>query len=299
MDWLNFHHLRYFYTVAREGGLRPAAEKLGISQPSISAQVRLLEEALGERLFRRTGRSLTLTDPGRLVFHYAESIFATGRELVSAIRQQTVQRASPVYVAVTDAVPKLVGGELLRPMFALEQQFRVVCREGKLDELLPQLVQHRLDIILADEPAPSSTKFKTFNHPLGSCGVTFCAGPKLAARLRRGFPRSLDGVPALLPSENTALRMIVERWFDEHHIRPQVVAEFEDPALMKELARKVEGVFPLHSVTIGEATKRYGFKTVGVARGCRAQFYAINIERRIKHPAVVAVTEHAQLRIFA
>jgi LysR family transcriptional regulator, transcriptional activator of nhaA len=299
MEWLNFHHLRYFYVVAREGGLRRAAEKLGVSQPSISSQLRLLEEALGEQLFRRTSRALALTDTGRLVFHYAESIFATGRELLSAVRQKTVQRASPVYVAVTDAVPKLVGGELLKPMFALEQQFRITCREGKIDELLPQLAQHRLDIILADEPAPSSAKFKTFNHSLGVCGVTFCAGPKLAAKVRRGFPRSLDGVPALLPAENTALRMILERWFDEHGIRPQVVAEFEDAALMKEVACGVEGVFPLHSVTLGEAAKRFGFKKIGVAEGCRAEFFAITIERRLKHPAVVAVTENAQLRLFA
>jgi LysR family transcriptional activator of nhaA len=299
MEWLNFHHLRYFYVVAREGGLRRGAEKLGVSQPSISAQLKLLEQALGEPLFRRTGRTLTLTDTGRLVFHYAESIFATGRELLSAIRQKTVQRASPVFVAVTDAVPKLVGGELLKPMFALEQQFRVVCREGKLDELLPQLAQHRLDIILADEPAPSSTKFKTFNHPLGTCGISFCAGPKLAAKLRRGFPRSLDGVPALMPSENTALRLIVDRWLDEHRVRPQIVAEFEDPALMKELAENLAGVFPLHNVTLAEAAERYGFKTIGLARGCHAQFFAITTERRIKHPAVVAVTEHAQLRLFA
>ncbi|MEO8350419.1 MAG: LysR family transcriptional regulator [Chthoniobacteraceae bacterium] len=299
MEWLNLHHLRYFYVVAREGTLRKAAERLGVSQPSISAQLRLLEESLGEPLFRRTGRSLVLSDTGQVVLHYAETIFGATRELLSAVRQQTVQRASPVLVGITDTVPKIVAGELLKPMFALGAQFRVVCREGKFDELLAQLAVHRLDIILADEPAPTSVKVKTFNHPLGSCGVMWFAEPGLAGKLRRKFPESLRDQPALLPSENTSLRMLIERWFDGQNVRPQVLAEFDDSALMEAVAGQIGACFPLHSVVKDEALKRYGFRVVGEASDCRADFYAITAERRIKHPAVVAVTAHAQTRLFA
>lgn len=299
MDWLNFHHLRYFWAVAREGSLRRAAERLGVSQPSISAQIHLLEEALGEKLFRRTGRSLTLTDTGRLVFDYAEQIFSVGRELLNSVLQKSTGRLAAFNVGITDSVPKLVAREILKPAFALAEPFRIVCREGKIEDLLAQLAQHRLDLILADEPAPTSLKFKTFNHPLGGCGVTFCASGRLAARLRRGFPASLQDAPALLPTENTSLRRVVQTWFDRHGLRPRILAEFEDSALLRAFAVDVESFFPIHTVALDETGNLYGFKTVGEAESCRHEFYAITAERRLKHPAIIAVTENAQLRLFA
>jgi LysR family transcriptional activator of nhaA len=299
VEWLNFHHLRYFWTVAREGSLRRAAERLAVSEPSISAQIRLLEEALGEKLFRRTGRSLVLTDIGRLVFDYAEQIFPVGRELLTAVLQKSAGRLAPFNVGITDSVPKLVAREILKPVFALTEPFRMVCREGKIEDLLAHLAQHRLDLVLADEPAPSSLKIKTFNHPLGGCGVTFCASGRLAARLRRDFPESLQNAPVLLPTENTSLRGVVQTWFDRFGLRPRIVAEFEDSALLRAFAMDVESAFPVHNVALDETGHLYGFKTVGEAESCRHEFYAITAERRLRHPAIIAVTENAQLRLFA
>ena len=298
MDWLNYHHLRYFYIVAREGSLRGAAETLGVSQPSISTQLRQLEGSLGAPLFRRTARKMVLTELGQMVLRYAEDIFSTGRELLSAVRQRDAQPITPVFAGIADGMPKLAVCEILRPMFSLGSEFRIVCREGKMEELLPELAVHRLDIVLTDEPAPSTASFRTFNHPLGSCGVTFCAKPETARRLRKDFPQSLASAPAFLPAEKTALRMTVERWFDALGFRPVVLGEFEDPALMKAIAAEFDGVFPLHSMAVDEAVERLGFKKVGEARGCRLEFHAITAERRIKHPAVVAVTESSRGKVF-
>lgn len=299
MEWLNYHHLRYFWAVAREGGLRGAAEKLNVSQPSISTQIRLLEDSLGEPLFRRGGRGLSLTETGRLVYEYADSIFASGRELLAAVRTKAPKGAAPFHVGITDGVPKLAARAMLRPVFLLDPPARLICREGHLEELLGALAGHRLDVVLADEPAPSTVRFKSFNHPLGTCSVTFCARPETAAKLRRRFPKSLDGAPALLPTEHTPLRMAVERWLDANHVRPHAIAEFDDPALMKAFALEHDVVFPLHSVGVPEVERHYGFKRVGEAAECRTQFFAITAERRIRHPAAVAVTEHAHQELFA
>jgi LysR family transcriptional activator of nhaA len=165
--------------------------------------------------------------------------------------------------------------------------------------LLAQLAQHRLDLVIADDPAPGSLKFKSFTHSLGGCGVTFCASGRLAARLRRGFPESLQSAPALLPTENTSLRRVVQSWFDRHNLRPRILAEFEDSALLRAFAVDVESVFPVHNVALDETSHLYGFKTVGEAESCRHEFYAITAERRLRHPAIIAVTENAQLRLFA
>ena len=299
MEWLNYHHLRYFWSVAKEGSLRKAAESLAVSQPSISAQIRQLEEALGEKLFRRSGRGLVLTDAGRMVFDYADQIISVGRELLSAVRQKSPGRLAAFNVGITDSVPKLVAREILAPVFHIAEPFRTVCREGKIEDLLPQLAQHRLDLVIADEPASSSLKFKTFNHLLGGCGVSFCAVPDVAKRLRRRFPASLHAAPALLPTENTSLLRTIQGWFDSHGVHPRVLAEFEDSALMRTFALDVQGFFPVHSVAVAETVARYGSKQIGEADGCRNDFYAITAERQLKHPAILAVTENAQLRLFA
>ncbi len=290
MDWLNYHHLRYFWTVAKEGSLKKAAEKLHVSQPSISAQVGQLEAALGESLFRRNGRSKALTDAGQVACRYAEEIFSLGRELVNAIKQRPTAQALRLHVGVADSFPKLVTNEILRPVFAMSQPVHVICREGKLDDLLGQLAAHRLDIVLADEPAASSTKFRTFNHPLGESSASFCASGQLAMQLRRGFPKSLHGAPTLLPSENTSLRRAVEGWFRDVGVQPRVVAEFEDLALMKVVAAEGGGFIVLPSVVADEAVRHYGFRVIGVAETCRVQFHAITADRRLVHPAVVVLT---------
>jgi LysR family transcriptional activator of nhaA len=300
MEWLNYHHLRYFWTVARHGSLRKAAEALHVSQPSISAQIRLLEEALGEPLFRRSGRGLALTEAGQLVLTYADDIFSMGRELLSAVKQRPGGgRPLRLQVGITDSLPKLIAYELLKPAFRFSQPVHLVCREGAIGPLLGLLGAHRLDVVLADEPASSGAQVRAFNHRLGRSSITFCAAPPLAAKLRKHFPGSLQGAPALLPSENMALRSAVEKWFDDHSLQPQIVAEFEDSALMDVAAAAGLGFSPVHSVVIGPAVKHWGLKAIAEAEDCSTGFFAITADRRLKHPAAVAITEHALSRLFA
>ena len=290
MDWLNYHHLRYFWAVAREGNLRRAAEKLNVSPPSVSAQIRELEEALGEKLFRRSGRGNLLTDAGQVALRYADEIFSLGRELTNAVQQRPTARALRLHVGVADSFPKLVTQQILQPVFAMAQPVHVICREGKVEDLLAQLVAHRLDVVLADEPAPGTLKVRVFNHPLGESGVTICAGARLAATLRRGFPKSLDGAPALLPAEGTGLRRSLDRWFQTLAIRPRIVAEFEDAALMKVMASDGRGFIPVPTLVTQEAVDRFSLRIVGATEKCREQFFAITAERRIQHPAVAVLT---------
>lgn len=296
MEWLNYHHLRYFWTVAKEGSLARAAGMLHVSQPSISEQIRELEVALGQKLFERAGRRNRLTDAGQIVFGYADEIFAIGRELISAVNQQPGTRAFRFHVGIADSFPKLVTNEILKPAFAMPRPVRVVCREGKMEDLLAQLSAHRLDLVLSEEPAPSTANLKVFSHPLGESGSTFCAERKLALKLRQRFPASLDGAPALLPAENTVLRRELEKWFRTHGIRPFVVAEFEDLALMKVMAAEGRGFIVVPTLALDEAVKRYSFRLIGHAPDCCLRFHAITTDRRIRHPAVTAITDAARQR---
>jgi len=294
MEWLNYHHLRYFYVVAKEGSLARAAGALRVSQPSISEQIRELEERLGEKLFRREGRGNKLTDAGRIVFDYAEEIFSLGLELLNAVKQRPGGRTLRLCVGVVDSFPKLVTNEILKPVFALPRAVQVICREGKMEDLLAQLASHRLDLVLSDEPASSGTAFKTFNHLLGESGSTFCAERKLAARLKPGFPGSLHNAPALLPAGNTTLRRALDLWFREHRVVPRVVAECEDLALLKVMASEGRGFIALPTIALDEAVRRYGFRVLGRAATCRLRFHAITAERRIHHPAATAITANAR-----
>ncbi len=294
MEWLNYHHLRYFWTVAKEGSLASAAAKLHVSQPSISEQIRELEEVFGEKLFRREGRNNKLTDVGQVVFGYADEIFTMGRELMNAVKQRPGARTLRLNVGVVDSFPKLVTNEILKPVFAMSQAVHVICREGKMEDLLAQLAAHRLDLVLADEPAPSSVNLKVFTHFLGQSSVTICAEKKVAARLKRNFPHSLNAAPALLPADNTGLRRSLEHWFRSHNVKPNVVAECEDLALMKVMAAEGRGFIAVPTVALKEAVSRYQFQSIGQATACRMQFYAITAERRIAHPAVALITSRAR-----
>lgn len=297
MDWLNYHHLRYFWTVAKEGSLRKASETLHVSQPSMSAQIQALEESLGEDLFRRSGRSLVLTEMGRVVFGYADEIFSIGQELLSTVKGHSVNRLIKFNVGIADSVPKLVAKEILKPAFFHLPPIHVVCHEGKVEDLLGQLAALRLDIVLADEPASTRLKFKTFNHLLGTSGVSFCAVPRLAKKLQKGFPKSLDGAPALLPTQNTGLRRSLEKWFQAINVHPHIVGEFEDAALMTVVAGDGIGFMPMATVVEKELS-RYKLEIIGATKKCADQFYAISSERRLTHPAVVLITESAQKRLF-
>jgi len=290
MDWLNYHHLLYFWTAAKEGSLRAAAEKLGVSQPSISAQISSLEEALGEKLLRRSGRGKALTETGQMVFGYAEEIFSLGRELMNTVRGRGGARALRLHAGVVDSLPKIVTNQILKPVFAMKEPVHVLCREGKSEDLLAQLAAHRLDVLLTDEAPAGALKVRTYTHPLGSSSVTICAARPLARTLRRGFPKSLHAAPALLPAGDTPLRRSLEKWFQAIRIEPRALAEFEDLALMKALAADGKGFTALPTVALAEAGKHYGFEAIGVAGQCREQFFAITAERRITHPAIAAMT---------
>jgi len=299
VEWLNYHHLRYFWTVARKGGVRKAAEELHVSQPSISAQLRLLEESLGQKLFRRSGRNLVLTETGQLVLNYADEIFSAGRELMNAVKQRPGKHPVRVNIGLTDAFPKLIAFQILRAAFRSEAAVHMICREGEIGPLVSHLQAHRLDIVLADEPASSALKAKTFNHRLGRSGVTFCAIPQLAAKLRRNFPKSLDGAPALLPTQNMGMRAALETWFDSKAIRPRLVGEFEDSALMEVCSTGGRGFTAVHTVVDRAALKHFGLRVIARVDECGTDFYAITAERRVKHPAAVAITEHAYSSVFA
>ncbi|HEX7654226.1 MAG TPA: LysR family transcriptional regulator [Verrucomicrobiae bacterium] len=292
-EWLNYHHLRYFHVVAKEGSLARAAEKLRVSQPSISEQIHELEASLGEKLFRREGRQNKLTEVGQVVYRYATEIFTLGGELLQVVKQRPGARSLRLAVGVADSFPKLVTDQILEPAFAMPQPVQVVCREGKIGELLTQLATHQLDLVLSDEPAPANDDFKVVSHALGQSGITLCAPPKLADSLKRDFPRSLHRAPALLPSENTSLRRSLEAWFRLHRVKPNIVAEFEDLALMKVMAAGGRGFIAIPSLALPDAVTRYHFRPIGEANGCHVEFYAIAAERRIAHPAVQAVIQAA------
>ena len=300
MEFLNYHHLRYFWVVAREGVcLTKAAAKLHVSQPTISTQIQALEAVLGEKLFRRTGRNLRLTDVGQHVLSYAEEIFSIGQDLLSSVKQRPTSRPLRLHLGVADALPKLVTYRIIEPIFRLDQPVQVSCRETKVSDMLVDLAAYRLDIVLADEPASSGVNAKIFNHLLGECGVTFCAQAKLAKKLRRGFPKSLDGAPALLPMANTGLRRSIEKWFHTKGIRPRLVGECEDPAMLHVLGFHGLGFIPVATLVANEAAARFGFGVIGRTEACRQRFYAITPERRMTHPAVTAMTSDARERLFA
>src|ERR1044071_5900918 len=257
MEWLNFHHLRYFWVVARKGTVRKAAQELHVSQPSISAQLKLLEESLGEKLFKRSGRNLVLTEMGHLVLTYADEIFSAGRELMSAVKQRPGIRALRLNVGMTDALSKFIGFQILKPAFYFSQPVHVVCRQAEIGPLVNQLQAHRLDLVLADEPASSSLKAKTFNHRLGRSGVTFCAVSEIAKKLRRNFPQSLNGATALLPTENMGIRAVLETWFDTKGIHPRLIGEYEDSALMVFCATAGRGFTVVPTVVAREILKHW------------------------------------------
>jgi LysR family transcriptional activator of nhaA len=298
VEWLNYHHLQYFWVVAREGSISRATKTLRLAQPTISGQIRRLEEVLGEKLFEREGRRLILTEIGRLVFRYADDIFGLGRELQDALRGKTFGRPMSLDVGVADVVPKLVAQRLLEPAQALADPVRLVCREDKPDRLLAALAVHELDVVLSDAPVAPSLRVRAFNHLLGECGVMFLATAALAAVHRRGFPRSLDGAPLLLPTENTVLRRSLDQWFTSRGIHPRIIGEFEDSALLTVFGQRGAGIFPAPVVVAKEVQRQYQVRLVGRVDEVRERFYAISIDRKLQHPAVIAIIETARQELF-
>lgn len=289
--FLNYHHLRYFWTVATEGSLKRASEKLRVSQPSMCTQIKLLETSLGETLFRPSGRSLELTEFGQVIYGYAEEIFTLGGEILRATKQAPGVRALRLHVGIVDSFPKLMSYDILRPVLEHQPPVQLTCHEGKLADLVSQLNTHRIDVVLSDEPASPGIAGRVFNHPLGTSEITFCAMPGLAKKLKGRFPRNLDGAPALLPTQNCSLRRDLENWFSSAGVQPRVVAEFEDAALTKIVATSGHGFIAVPTVVASEAVERYGFVPIGRTKEVVSRFYAITAERRFTHPAILAMTE--------
>jgi LysR family transcriptional activator of nhaA len=294
----SYNHLYYFWTVAREGGVTGAAEVLHLTPQTISSQLKVLEDSLGVRLFARSGRKLVLTDAGRLALTFADEIFRLGAEMSAALKGRPTGRPLQFSVGVVDVVPKLVAYRLLEPAQHLGEPVRILCREGKLDALLADIALHKLDMVLADTPLGGTVNVRAFNHPLGECGITFFAAPPLAAHYREGFPGSLKDAPMLVPAESTALRGALMHWLDQLGIRPHIVGEFEDRALMQAFGQAGVGVFMSPSVIDAEVARQHGVEPIGSTTEVRERYYAISTERRLRHPAVVAVSHVARLEVF-
>ena len=299
MDWLNYHHLFYFWTVAREGGVSKAAATLRLAQPTVSAQIKQFERAIGQTLLERQGRRVVLTETGRIVFRYADDIFTLGRELQETLKGRPAGRSLKLRVGVANAVPKLIVYRMLRPATEGGEAMQLTCHEGQPDQLLALLATHALDVVISDAPAPSHLHVKVFSHLLGESGTTFFAVSALARKVRRGFPQSLQDVPMLLPTPATVLRRALEQWFDALHIRPKVGGEFEDSALMKAFGEAGTAVFPAPTAIAHEVCRHYGVVAIGRTDEVRERYYALSAERRVTHPGVAALTTAARLEVFA
>lgn len=293
MEWLNYHHLFYFWTVARAGSIARAGQELRLAQPTISNQLKTLEASLGVKLLERQGRRLVLTDVGRTVLRYADDIFRTGQELQRAVKGLPTGQRLRLMAGVADVIPKRMAARLLQPAVDAYPDLILVCREGPLPELLAALAIHELDVVLADVPASEAVKVKAFNHRLGDCGTTFFAAPRLA-HLKKDFPASLQNAPALLPSEGTALRHAVDAWLAGLGIQPRLAGEFDDSALMKVFGARGTGFFAAPQVLEDEIRTEYGVVVIGRAEEVRESFYAITVERKLRHPGVVALAEAAR-----
>jgi LysR family transcriptional activator of nhaA len=297
MEWLNYHHLLYFWTVARCGSVSRASSELSLTQATVSAQLKSLERALGEKLFRKAGRHLSLTETGKLAFRYADEIFSLGQEMMGTLKGRSEGRLARLTVGVTDVLPKTVVYQLLEPALKIKESYRIICREGTNEELLPALAAHDVDVVLSDAPLDPSSNVRAFNHLLGECGSTLFGAPKLVESYRRGFPKSLDGAPFLLPTRNTTARRSLDQWFEAQRITPLIVAEFEDSALLTAFGQHGMGLFFAPAVVGRDIQRQYDVKVIGQVDPVRERYFAISLDRKLKHPAVVAISEAAKLKL--
>jgi LysR family transcriptional activator of nhaA len=298
MRHLNYNHLLYFWTVAREGSIARASEVLHLAPQTISGQLKLLERSVGDPLFDRVGRGLVLTEAGRFVFEYAEEIFSVGAELAQRVRGRQAGMPAILNVGVANSIPKLIAYRILRPALEMQNPVRVVCREGNLEQLLGEIAVHRMDLLLSDRPTPTGLNVKAYNHLLGESSISFFAGRVSARKYVRRFPASLDGAPLLLPVSTNALRRSLDDWFEEQGISPRIVAEFDDSALLKAFGEGGSGVFPAPTAIREEVESMYHARCIGSADTVTERYYAISPERKLKHPAVVTITATARSRLF-
>jgi len=296
---VNYKHLRYFWVVAREGGIARASERLHLTPQTISGQLSLLEEYFGVSLFTRVGRNLELSETGRLVLSYADEIFSLGGELEEAIRQLPADRPQLFRVGVDNVLPKSIAHRILQPALQMPEPVRLICREASLDTLLAELAVHRLDLVLADRPIPPTVSTRGFSHKLGECGISFLATEELSKQLEGDFPRCLDGAPLLLPSSSNQLRSDIDQWLDKQRIRPHTIAEFDDSALMKAFGKEGAGIFIASAAIEEEVELQYRATAIGRVDEVKERYYAISIERRVTHPIISALLEAARESLFA
>ncbi len=298
MRHLNYSHLHYFWTVAREGSVTGAARSLHLTPQTISGQLKLLDQAVGQPLFNRVGRRLVLSDTGRLVFQYADEIFSIGAELASVIRGKHMSGPTTLAVGIVSSLPKLIAERIIAPAMMAEQPIRVRCQEASLEQLLAELAVHRLDIVLSDQPMPDGLGLKAYNHRLGESGLSFFAPRGTARRYRGKFPQSLQDAPMLLPSPNSALRRRLDDWFEDLQLSPRIVGEFDDSALLKAFGEAGAGVFAAPTVIEDEIGRMYRTAVIGRTDDLSERFYAISPERRLSHPSIVLITDTARADLF-
>jgi len=298
MDWLNYHHLHYFWRVAREGSITAASQVLNLSQSALSAQIRSLEQSLGERLFEKEGRGLRLTESGRLAYRYADEIFTLGGEFQNALRGRPTGRPLRLVVGATDVLPKLMVHRLLKPALGLEEPLRLDCREGSVAQLYGALFSHELDLVFTDAPFSAAEGPRAFNHLLGECGVDCFGTAALRKRHPAPFPRCLDGAPMLLPPEGTRLRQGLERWFQQADLHPVIAGEFADSALLKTFGAEGEGFFAAPAALASEVVNRYQVKRLGTVPDLKERFYAVSLARRVIHPGVKEILRAAKEEVF-
>ncbi len=298
MQWLNYHHLLYFWMVAKTGSIARACQELRLAQPTISGQLRALEESLGEKLFVREGRRLVLTDAGQVAYRYADEIFALGHELMDVVKGHAGTRPVRFAAGVSDLIPKLIAYRILEPALAIKGGIQMECYEDTPEKLLLRLAAHEIDIVLTDAPAYAASRVGVFNHLLGSSAVALFATPPLAKVYRAHFPESLTGAPFLLPMKNSTLRQILDQWFDANSVRPRILGEFQDSALLAAFGQAGVGIFAAPSAIEYEVRKRYGVAIVGELGARTTEYYAISAERRIKHPVATLIAEAAKGQLF-
>jgi LysR family transcriptional regulator, transcriptional activator of nhaA len=298
MQNLNYHHLRVFWTAAREGGVTRASEKLNVSQPTVTTQIRALEQALGQKLFVRSGRRLVLTESGRSAYRYADEIVGLGQELMDRMKTGSPSREVRLTIGVADVLPKLIAYRILEPALRLPEPVRVEGIEDTPERLLAELAVFGLDVVLTDAPMGPGVRVRAHDHLLGECAVSVFGTERLAGLHRRGFPRSLDGAPFLLPRPHSALRLALDAWFEREKVRPHIVGEFDDSALITALGQAGVGLFPAPSPLAREVCRQYGVRSLGMLESVRQRFYAITVDRKLKHPAVIAICEAARRELF-
>jgi len=296
---MNYKHLHYFWAAAKAGGVMRAGEQLHISPQTLSGQIKLLEDRLGCALFRKSGRRLELTEAGHLALGYADQIFSLGAEMEAAIGQ--MRRSGPVLdlrVGIADAVPKAIAYRLLEPALDIDRPVRLICQEGKFQDLLGRLAVQRLDLVIADEPMDKALSVKAFNHPLGTTAMSFFCAPSLKPGLTGDFPGNLDGAPMLIQGSSTAMRRRLDLWLATHNLQVRTIGEFDDAALLKAFGREGRGVFMSPTVLEAETCEQYGVEVLGRTTELVEEFYAVSVERRITHPCVSAITQSARDRLF-